>query len=428
MKRISPLRNGERLLCLGDSTTQNGAWPYFLQELLLGHAGKSVEVINAGISGGSAGDALVRLDYDVIDRKPNRVLLQLGMNDVCRELYHIKTPDNELKRKQLDALDSFRGKMREIIRRLTERGIEVILMTTLPYDQYHPELPGNLVACNSMGLSDLNGITRELADEFDLGFIDHFTPTTELYQQHPELWITTDRVHPKRFGYLPSAVRVLEALGVRRKSGLIDFSTSHLHCRLARASAVEFTASGVRFVCHPGNLPFHRDEDYRIISQAVDLDTLINTENWRLTGLPEARYRLRAGGVDCGCLYATELAAGINSTLLPTPAAAVAANLASLVKELCLADAPRRRIIQIELLVRQRGVDPADETAMRSALAAFQQDVADKPYAPYYRQVIEEYWQLRPFRAQYEERRKALFAAFSAARVLPPYVVELTKE
>jgi acyl-CoA thioesterase-1 len=104
-----------RIVALGDSLSagyglaEKDAFPVKLQ-VALKAKGHDVEVINAGVSGDTASGGLARLDWSVPD-KTDAVILELGANDALRAV------DPAATRKALD----------EMIRRLRERGIEVLL-------------------------------------------------------------------------------------------------------------------------------------------------------------------------------------------------------------------------------------------------------------------------------------------------------------
>jgi len=76
------LAGGRNLICFGDSLTfGTGApagkrYPDHLSRLL------KRPVVNAGIAGDTTGDALARLQRDVLDRSPGIVLVTLGGNDL----------------------------------------------------------------------------------------------------------------------------------------------------------------------------------------------------------------------------------------------------------------------------------------------------------------------------------------------------------
>jgi acyl-CoA thioesterase-1 len=108
-----------RIVALGDSLVAGyglppgDAFAVQLQKALAakGHTGdRAVEIVNAGVSGDTARDGLARLDWALPD-DADAVLVELGANDALRGI------DPSVTRKALD----------EILRRLTARGIPVLL-------------------------------------------------------------------------------------------------------------------------------------------------------------------------------------------------------------------------------------------------------------------------------------------------------------
>ena len=103
------------IVALGDSLTAgfglpaSAAFPAKLAAALKAK-GHAVEVINAGVSGDTATGGLSRLDWSVPEGT-DAVILELGANDMLRGL------DPNVTRRALD----------EIVRRLTERRIAVLL-------------------------------------------------------------------------------------------------------------------------------------------------------------------------------------------------------------------------------------------------------------------------------------------------------------
>jgi acyl-CoA thioesterase I len=74
-------------------------------------AALKIPVVNAGVSGDTTEDALVRLDRDVLSRAPKLVLVALGGNDFLRQRPLKETFHN---------LD-------EIVRRIQEKGAMVVV-------------------------------------------------------------------------------------------------------------------------------------------------------------------------------------------------------------------------------------------------------------------------------------------------------------
>jgi acyl-CoA thioesterase-1 len=104
-----------RIVALGDSLTAglglpaNAAFPVKLEKALRAK-GLAVEVVNAGVSGDTASGGLARLDWSVPEGT-DAVLVELGANDMLMGV------DPRITRKALA----------EIVRRLTERRIAILL-------------------------------------------------------------------------------------------------------------------------------------------------------------------------------------------------------------------------------------------------------------------------------------------------------------
>jgi len=128
-----------KVVALGDSLTAgfnlpaSAAFPARLEQVLRAK-GYAVEIANAGVSGDTASGGLGRLDWSV-PPGTEAVIIELGANDMLRGL------DPKITQRALD----------EIIRRLTERRIAVLLtgMRAIPnlglnyvqgFEAIYPEL------------------------------------------------------------------------------------------------------------------------------------------------------------------------------------------------------------------------------------------------------------------------------------------------
>jgi acyl-CoA thioesterase-1 len=104
-----------KIVALGDSLTAgfglpaNAAFPVRLEQSLKAN-GTAIEITNAGVSGDTATGGLARLDWSVPEGT-DAVIVELGANDMLRGL------DPKVTRGALD----------EIVRRLTERRIAVLI-------------------------------------------------------------------------------------------------------------------------------------------------------------------------------------------------------------------------------------------------------------------------------------------------------------
>jgi acyl-CoA thioesterase-1 len=84
---VSHDKNAYVIVCFGDSYTEGlgvtskEAYPALLQKAL-----PETKVINAGVSGETAGEALERIFGDVLSKNPSLVIVEFGTNEAFRSL------------------------------------------------------------------------------------------------------------------------------------------------------------------------------------------------------------------------------------------------------------------------------------------------------------------------------------------------------
>jgi len=91
--------HAQSILFLGDSLTEglgvskDEAYPKLVEDLIQKRLGKTISVINGGVSGSTTSDGLARLKW-YLKRKPSIVLVALGANDGLRGLNLEKSQEN----------------------------------------------------------------------------------------------------------------------------------------------------------------------------------------------------------------------------------------------------------------------------------------------------------------------------------------------
>jgi lysophospholipase L1-like esterase len=106
--------SGTNVIAFGDSLTEGyrvrpgDGWPEQLSTMV------GRPILNRGVSGDTTGDALARLERDVLSADPRVVLVCLGGNDMLRRLPADAQFDN----------------LRTIVRRIQEKGALVVLIGT----------------------------------------------------------------------------------------------------------------------------------------------------------------------------------------------------------------------------------------------------------------------------------------------------------
>jgi acyl-CoA thioesterase-1 len=187
-----------RIVALGDSLTAgfnlpaSAAFPAKLGKALK-EKGLAVEIVNAGVSGDTTSGGLARLDWSVPDGT-DAVIVELGANDMLRGIGPAVT----------------RRALEEIVRRLTERRIPVLL--------------AGMLAVPSLGAEYVYGfdaIYPELAAKYDLllypFFLEGVAADPKLNQRdglHP----TAAGVDKIVAGILPKAEELVARVRARRGS------------------------------------------------------------------------------------------------------------------------------------------------------------------------------------------------------------------
>ncbi len=166
-------------LTAGLGVTPQESYPAQLEARL--HAeGYSYRVVNAGVSGDTTAGGIRRLDW-IIKTNPEIVILELGANDGLRGI-----PLNEV-----------RANLSQIIQRLQDKGIQVVLAGM--------KLPPNYGPVYAVGFSNL---FKELAKEYDIPVIPFFL---EGVATRPEL-NQDDSLHPTAAGYSRVVDNILPVL------------------------------------------------------------------------------------------------------------------------------------------------------------------------------------------------------------------------
>lgn len=203
MRQDKPLR----VIFFGDSITQAGVSPtgYITQvgEMLKAkNQGSQYELIGAGIGGNKVYDLYLRLEDDVLSKKPDVVFIYVGINDVWHKTSSGTGTDPDKYVKFYEAL----------IKKMKAQNIRIIVCT--------PTVIGEKNDASNAQDGDLNQyskLIREIAIRNNLQLCDlrkYFQDY--LVQNNPENKekgiLTSDRVHLTDAGNKFLAEKMLEAL------------------------------------------------------------------------------------------------------------------------------------------------------------------------------------------------------------------------
>ena len=377
---IDPLRPNERIAFFGDSITHGGKYTYYLQMFeCLRHPGSGVRMINCGRSGGVAGEVRDRFDWDVLDRRPDRIFVMFGMNDVGRDNYLTAEPDEKTRAARQQALDRYAASQAEIADRVKAAGKKLVLVTPPPYDQYSQAEAACAVGCNEPGLAACADIVRRLAAERGAGLIEFHRPLTDILRKHTDRrFCGRDRVHPGSEGHLLMAAIAWDEMG---------------YAGPLAEMRVKANGPRVSFRYEPKALPFPTSAAYACDDEIYPLTEKFNREIFAVDGLPEGAYVLKADGAKLGQYTSAELARGVNIALLDTPSQRKAQEVEKLANELGRLCGDWRGTCAMDRQVRLRKADPSDYVAATNTLAGWvaEMKVRKQASAGYWSKLVDAY-------------------------------------
>lgn len=308
-----PLVAGKKIAFFGDSITQGGSYPYYLQLFL---AGTGVEIYNIGVSGDTSASGLRRFNLVMSRLKPDLVCLIMGVNDAKDEAYTVSGPTP---RKQ-QILDQYRANTDETIRRLLALKIAGFLSTPPPYDQYGTAVKvPNSICKNSEGLAGISEIDRELGAKYGLPVLELNDAMTQVYQQFPQAGFNADRTHPNRSIHVMTAALLARGMGLSPIVGRVAVSGGKAVADHAVVTDFRRDGNTIRYTYTPGRLPLGNFPEFADVRKYFALDDALNVETLSVADLAPGNYRLSAAGKELGVFSAADLKRGIRLAGLKTP-------------------------------------------------------------------------------------------------------------
>jgi lysophospholipase L1-like esterase len=227
-----PFADGQRVLVLGDSITQNGQYVALAEAYLWAAAAdRKIDVISIGLSSETVSgitepvhpfprpnvhDRLARaLDIS----NPDWVIVCYGMND---GIYHPESPE---------IVDKYRNGLKKLVDQVVQRGAKVILLTPPSFDIDAPAIQSQLKKVEAdepygyrnpyrqydQTLLSLGDVVKSFASRPDVDRVIDIHQTTDDYLKRVKHSIPDyaygDGVHPPADGHLTMAIGLLAGLG-----------------------------------------------------------------------------------------------------------------------------------------------------------------------------------------------------------------------
>lgn len=331
--QVKPFQQNDRVIFVGNSITEAGAYVSYVYLYYMTHfPDRKLVIMNGGIGGDKAADIYRRLDYDILAKKPNTLVLTFGMNDTGYFEFNSDDADKTAR----ERIAASRHSYEQIEQRLLQLpDLQKILMSSPPYDE-EAKIKGNYFKGKSKAMQEVVAFQEAAAQKNKWPFVDLFRPMTALNTRLQEkdaafTMIGPDRIHPGNAGHLVMASLFLKSQGlsgqpvadVRIDGGKLKQAEN---CKVIGLSA---SAGKVSFDYLAAALPFPMDTVSRIWGndqkQSDALNWIPFTEDFNremltVGGLPAGEYNLLIDGQPIGKWSAAAFAKGINlATQQETP-------------------------------------------------------------------------------------------------------------
>lgn len=311
--QASPLiSDGDRIVFLGDSITQQRLYTTFLEAYLTGRfPDHDLSFVNAGWGGDTAEGANRRLQRDVLVHRPTLVFVNFGMND------------GKYQSLSTSRLAWYLENQERLITRIKNEGIRLVMLSPNTVDFRYPlhriKLPEYPPTLQTM-----TAALVDLSARHDVTAIDLFHPMTDALRRIK--WLGMDRtvipdgVHPDPSGHLVMAYAVLSALKVPQQIANItlDAISGSVTAEGTQVSDLRIEKA-ISFTGQDSGLPMFVPDSAQVGLKLVPVQRRLNRHVLTITKLPPGEYDLLIDGNPVARLDATELAAGVNLSNLETP-------------------------------------------------------------------------------------------------------------
>lgn len=330
--QVKPFQENDRVIFVGNSITEAGAYVSYVYLYYMTHfPAKKLVIMNGGIGGDKASDIYRRLDYDILAKKPNVLVLTFGMNDTG----YFEFNGSDADKTAAERIAASRRSYQQVEQRLLQLpSIQKIMMSSPPYDET-AKIKGNYFPGKHKAMLEIVKFQEEAARKNNWPFTDLFRPMTKLNEQLQKkdstfTMIGPDRIHPGNAGHLVMASLFLESQGLNGKPVAdvqINARTGKvqqaMNCRISQVAA----ATGkVSFDYLAASLPFPVDTVARVWGndqkQSDALNWIpftadFNREMLQVDGLQSGDYTLLIDGHTVGKWSAAAFAGGINLATVP---------------------------------------------------------------------------------------------------------------
>jgi lysophospholipase L1-like esterase len=349
------VHNGDRVVFLGDSITEQRLYTTYLEAYTLSRYPKwELSFRNVGWGGDTSWlrqrahpdegklfaanpedqqkmveqAVAAGLERDVLPLKPTAITIKFGMNDHSYQVFRE---------------DIFRAYVRsqsQLAKVLEANGARVAFLTPQPIEDKRPDPDKEI---KNLSLRKFSDGLKQVAVEKHALFVDQFDPYLALMMtaraENPNAIIGGgDAVHPGPPGHTIMAWAILKGLGA---SALVSTAEVKVKNRKAKVGSVKqckiaklkAEGDGISFDRIDASLPMPIDSRALPALKLAPILGDLSRYELKVTGLTAAKYDVTIDGESAGTVTKEELAAGWNMTTADGPIAKQNAELLKLVFE-----------------------------------------------------------------------------------------------
>jgi lysophospholipase L1-like esterase len=312
----------DRVAFIGNSITHSGQYHSIIYLYYITRfPDKKITIFNNGISGDVAGDVLKRFDKDISVESPNVATIDLGMNDVQRNLYTENSNDNLAEK--ANARKLYIANIDKLISLLEKQHVKIILLIPSRFDQSVKSETPNKPRVND-ALKGYGLILDSIYSARHLSGIVNFNSimdSVSLIRQKNNPAFTLnggDRIHPQYDGHFIMAYQFLKAQGAQPYVSklVINYKSKSVKQIInGNIEKLKVLTNKISFSLKEKAIPFPLSA-YSKDTSLVPFSQMFNQEIVAVNNLkPNTLYRLSIDGIQIGRYSGLVFNSGINIAL-----------------------------------------------------------------------------------------------------------------
>ncbi|MNI26758.1 GDSL-like Lipase/Acylhydrolase [compost metagenome] len=210
------IAKGQKVLFIGDSITDcerarpvgeglNGAvgrgYVSLIDALLQsGYPELGIRIVNMGVSANNVRDLRARWETDVIQQKPDWLVIMIGINDVWRQFHSPFIPTSHV------YIEEYENMLRELVKEAKPLTKQLVLMTPFFIEANRQDLM-------RQQMDQYGGVVKRIAEENEALFVDTQAAFDSVLNTLYSGTLALDRVHPTQTGHMVLARAFLNQIG-----------------------------------------------------------------------------------------------------------------------------------------------------------------------------------------------------------------------